>query len=99
MGSFGDRQHKVTIRFVSGGQEIRFGLPIIEDWIHPGVIYEVNKLMLPLGSRFYFLDLNPQMGIVTRATEKERAVLQSLRGVELRERSDWWEGLAKAVGR
>ena len=55
--------------------------------------------MLPLGSRFYFLDLNPQMGIVTRATEKERAVLQSLRGVELRERSDWWEGLAKAVGR
>jgi hypothetical protein len=89
----------VLINFRSHKREIRFSVPVIGDLIHPDVIHCVNELIEPSVARFFFVDLNSQMAIVSRASTTERAALQQARPIELTEHCSWWEEMAASLER
>jgi len=91
-----DWQHEegyVLVSFTTKAERVRVRLKVIEDWIDPAIVHAVNRIMESSGRRFYFCDSNPQMGIVTRATIRERNALERSRPIRLSEHSTWWEAL------
>jgi hypothetical protein len=73
-------------------------IPSPGGYLSPALVTGLNALFPGDGSRLWFVDCGPPLGIVTRATAEERGTLEQLTRLRLdADPPAWWTGLAPAA--
>ncbi len=76
-------------------REHQIMLPNPGPYLSPALVTGLNSLIPEDHARFWFHDCGASLGVVSRATTRERDTLQRLTGLRLdADPPDWWTAIA-----